>query len=44
MANEDYKFPDEQDETKGKPSEVDFEIEGEGKLDIEVVEIGRAHV
>jgi hypothetical protein len=38
MANEDYKFPDEQDETKGKPEEVDFEIEGEGKLDIEVVD------
>jgi hypothetical protein len=36
MANTDYKFPDEMDEDKGKPEELDIEIEGD--VDIEVVD------
>ena len=38
MANTDFKFPDEMEEDKGKPEDLDIEIEGEGGVDIEVVD------
>jgi hypothetical protein len=37
MAENDYKFPDEM-EDKGKPEDLDIEIEGEGAVDIEVID------
>jgi hypothetical protein len=37
MAENDYKFPDET-EDKGKPEDLDIEIEGEGAVDIEIVD------
>jgi hypothetical protein len=39
MADTDYKFPDEMEEdTKGKPEDLDVEIEGEGSVSIEIVD------
>lgn len=38
MANNDFKFPDELEDTKGKPDDINVEIEGEGDINVEIVD------
>lgn len=38
MAQEEYKFPDEQEVKTKNDDKVDFEIEGEGKPEVEVID------
>ena len=38
MAQEEYKFPDEQEVKTKDDDKVDFEIEGEGKPEVEIID------
>ena len=38
MSQEEYKFPDEQEDKTKNDDKVDFEIEGEGKPEVEVID------